>query len=87
MTTIKASQIKTGGIQSLDTELARDGVVAVTVRGSVAYFVMSPAHYDDLAADELAMAVRETEADYAAGRYTTDIKKHLAAVAKSCRSR
>ena len=45
-----------------------DGEALITVRGKERYVVMTMAKYNDLREAELVQAVRETRADYEAGR-------------------
>ena len=68
MSTIAAAEIKKHGVSALAPALEADGEALITVRGQERYVVMTVAKYNDLHEAELAQAVRETRANYEAGR-------------------
>ncbi len=68
MSAIAAAEIKKHGVSALVPALEADGEALITVRGKERYVVMTMAKYNDLREAELVQAVRETRADYEAGR-------------------
>ena len=78
MNTITAGDIKRRGISALNETLESQGEAVITVRGKERYVVMTMASYNSLHEAELAQAVRETRADYKAGRITDrSVKGHI----------
>jgi PHD/YefM family antitoxin component YafN of YafNO toxin-antitoxin module len=68
MSSIAAAEIKKHGVSALTPALEADGEALITVRGRERYVVMTVEKYNTLHEAELAQAVRETRADYEAGR-------------------
>jgi PHD/YefM family antitoxin component YafN of YafNO toxin-antitoxin module len=68
MSTVSAAEIKKHGVSILSPVLIREGEALITVRGKATYVVMTMEKYNELRESELAQAVRETRADYEAGR-------------------
>jgi len=78
MSTISAAELKRRGVSALAPVLRQDGEAVITVHGKGRYVVMTVAKYDTLRELELSEAVRESRADYAAGRIAdTTVKGHL----------
>jgi len=72
MGTVTANDLKTRGISVLEEGLKHDAEVRISVRGQDRYVVMDIEQYNRLRELELAAAVAEARADYAAGRYNTE---------------
>ncbi len=72
MSTVTANELKTRGISAVEEGLEQDEEVLISVRGQGRYVVMDIEKYNRLRELELAAAVAEARADYAAGRYTTE---------------
>jgi len=68
MGSVAAAEIKKHGVSALAPALEADGEAIITVRGRERYVVMTIQKYNNLHEAELAQAVRETRADYEAGR-------------------
>jgi PHD/YefM family antitoxin component YafN of YafNO toxin-antitoxin module len=68
MSTVSAAEIKQHGVSRLAPALEADGEAIITVRGKERYVVMTMDKYNGLRESELVQAVRETRADYKAGR-------------------
>lgn len=78
MSTLSAAEFKRRGVSALIPALSQDGEAIITVHGKSRYVVMTLEKYDSLRESELAQAVRETRADYKAGRIAdTTIKGHI----------
>jgi len=68
---ISANDLKTRGVGAIAEALQQQSEVAVSVRGELRYVVMKAAHYQRLRDYELEVALSETRADLAAGRFET----------------
>lgn len=78
MTTLTANELKTRGVSAVEEALQQSEELMISVRGQSRYVIMDIEKYNRLRELELAAAVAETKADYAAGRYSTEtIAKHL----------
>ena len=78
MSTITAAELKRRGVSALDPLLNDANEAIITVRGKRQYVVMKTSAYDRLREAELDHALREAQADYAAGRIKDrSIRKHL----------
>jgi hypothetical protein len=78
MTTLTANELKTRGVSAVEEALQQSEELMISVRGQSRYVIMDIEKYNRLRELELAAAVAETKADYAAGRYTTEtIAEHL----------
>ena len=78
MSTVAAVELKRRGVSALVPALAEDDEAIITVRGKSRYVVMRIEAYARLREAELEHAVRETRADYAAGRIADEsIEAHL----------
>lgn len=78
MSTVAAVELKRRGVSALEPVLAEEEEAIITVRGKSRYVVMKMETYCRLREAELDQAVRETRADYAAGRITDDsVESHL----------
>ncbi len=78
MNTLTANELKTRGISAVEDRLKHDNEVVISVRGEQRYVVMGIEQYNHLRELELATAVAEAKADYAAGRYTTEtVAEHM----------
>ena len=78
MSIITANEFKTQGVSLLEEHLARDPEVIISVRGKEKYVVMDMETYNQLREYELAAAVQEAKADYAAGRVVVEtVMEHM----------
>ncbi len=78
MSTIIAGEIKRRGVSAFADALKDDDEAIVTVRGQSRYVVMTMEKYNRLRESELAHAVRETRADYEAGRISDrSVEDHM----------
>ena len=78
MSMIAAAELKRRGIAALAPALEQDGEAVITVRGKGRYVVVTMEAYNRLRHAELDQAVRETRADYEAGRISdTTVAGHL----------
>lgn len=68
MSAIIAGDIKKRGVSAFATALEEDDEAVITVHGKSRYVVMTMQKYNELREAELVQAVRETRADYEAGR-------------------
>lgn len=68
MSTITAAELKKRGVSALPEVMDDSGEAVITVRGRETYVVMTLEKYSGLRESELTQAVRETRADYLAGR-------------------
>lgn len=78
MSTVAAVELKRRGVAALTTALVDADEAIITMRGKGQYVVMKMATYAKLREAELAQAVHEARADYAAGRIADNsVKAHL----------
>jgi predicted transcriptional regulator len=85
MSHISANDLKTKGIAAIEAALAETPEAIVSVRGKDRFVVMDIAHYHYLRECELDAAIAETQADLAAGRFTTEsVAEHLAWLDQEC---
>ena len=84
MTTITANELKTRGLSALDSILAEQQEVIVSVRGKNRYVIMGMPSYNRLRECELEAALAECRADLKEGRvHKDDIAAHLKRIARS----
>jgi PHD/YefM family antitoxin component YafN of YafNO toxin-antitoxin module len=67
--TITAQELKTRGSQILEEKTKKDKEAFITVRGEKSYVVLTISKYNYLRDCELEAALKESEADLAAGRF------------------
>lgn len=78
MNTITANQLKTKGVSIIESELANENELVITVRGKEKYVVMSMDQYNYLRECELDAALHEARADHQNGRFVTEsVEKHI----------
>lgn len=78
MTTLTANELKTRGVSAVEEALQQSEELMISVRGQSRYVIMDIEKYNHLRELELAAAVAEAKADYAAGRYSTEtVAEHL----------
>lgn len=78
MNTLTANDLKTRGVSAVEEGLQHNEELMISVRGQSRYVIMPIEKYNRLRELELAAAVAEARADYAAGRYTTEtVDEHL----------
>ena len=76
--TITAQELKTKGASFLSEKTKKNEETFITVRGEKGFVVLTIKHYNYLRECELEAAVKESEADLAAGRFNIkSIKAHL----------
>ena len=66
---ITAQELKTRGSQILEEKTKKDKEAFITVRGETSYVVLTMSKYHYLCDCELEAALKESEADIAAGRF------------------
>ncbi len=72
MSTLTANDLKTGGIAAIESALATQPEVTISVRGKDRFVVMDVAHYHYLRECELDAALAQGQADLAAGRFSVE---------------
>jgi hypothetical protein len=72
MSTLTANDLKTGGIAAIESALALQPEVTISVRGKERFVVMDLNHYHYLRECELDAALAQSQADLAAGRAVTE---------------
>jgi PHD/YefM family antitoxin component YafN of YafNO toxin-antitoxin module len=78
MSTVIAGEIKKRGVSAFAAALKDDDEAVITVRGQSRYVVMTMDKYNQLRESELTNAVRETRADYNAGRISDrSVEDHM----------
>lgn len=78
MSTLTANELKTRGVSAVEEGLQQGEELVISVRGQNRYVVMDIEKYNRLRELELATAIAEAKADYAAGRYTTEtVAEHM----------
>ena len=83
MNTITANQLKTKGVSVIESSLANENELVITVRGKEKYVVMDMQQYNYLRECELDAALHEARADYKNGKFVTEsIEKHIQRVTK-----
>jgi len=79
--TVTANDLKTSGVSILEPIVGQGLEAVITVRGKRTYVVLSNEEYGRLRECELAMALTDSRADLAAGRYHEDsVEKHLSRI-------
>ncbi|MBI4618550.1 MAG: type II toxin-antitoxin system Phd/YefM family antitoxin [Desulfobacterales bacterium] len=83
MNIITANQLKTKGVSVIESKLADENELVITVRGKEKYVVMDMQQYNYLRECELDAALHETRADYQNGKFVTEsVEKHIQRVTK-----
>lgn len=78
MNRLTANELKTRGVSAVEEGLKHDDELVISVRGQDRFVVMEIERYNHLRELELAIAVAEAKADYAAGRYITEtVAEHM----------
>lgn len=78
MNTLTANDLKTRGVSAVEEGLRNSEELLISVRGQDRYVVMDIEKYNRLRELELAAAVAEAKADYAASRYHTEsVEEHV----------
>ena len=79
MANITANDLKTRGVGAIESALAEDTEVFVSVRGRPRFVILDVEEWQKLRERELEAAVAEARADYAAGKFTrSSAEEHLA---------
>ena len=71
MNTLTATDLNTKGINAIETALANQSEISISVEGVPKFVVISAEHYNYLRECELTAAIAETKADIEAGRFVT----------------
>ena len=80
---VTANQLKIKGISAIESNLALDHELVITVRGKEKFVVMDMQHYNYLRECELDAVLHETKADYRAGKFVTEsVEQHIQRVTK-----
>jgi hypothetical protein len=72
MTPLTANDLKTRGVAAIESLLATQPEVMISVRGKDRFVVMNVAHYHYLRECELDAALARSQADIVAGRYVVE---------------
>ena len=72
MTQLTANDIKVRGVSAIETALANQTEVTISVRGKQRYVVMEMSHYQYLRECELEAALVQSQADRAEGRFVQE---------------
>ena len=76
--TITANDLKVKGVTLIDSVVEENESAIITVHGKEKYVVLKIADYNRMRELELEEAIRQSEADIAAGRFHTDgVDAHL----------
>ncbi len=82
MEALTANDLKVRGVAAIETALARQPEVSISVRGKERYVVMDVAHYHYLRECELEAALAQSRADVASGRSVQEsAEAHVARLA------
>ncbi|NJO15944.1 MAG: type II toxin-antitoxin system Phd/YefM family antitoxin [Thioploca sp.] len=83
MNIITANQLKTKGVSIIESKLANENELVITVRGKEKYVVMDMQQYHYLRECELDVALQETRADYQNGKFITEgVEEHIKRITK-----
>lgn len=72
MSQLTANDLKTRGVAAIESLLATQPEVMISVRGQERFVVMDVAHYHYLRECELDAALAQSQADVAAGRFVVE---------------
>ena len=72
MSQLTANDLKTRGVAAIESLLATQPEVMISVRGKERFVVMDVAHYHYLRECELDAALAQSQADVAAGRFVVE---------------
>lgn len=72
MSSITANELKTKGVSAIESLLEKQSEAIVSVRGKERFVVMDIAQYHYLRECELEVALAQSRADQAAGRFVHD---------------
>ena len=80
--TISANDLKVKGVTLIDSVVEENQSAIITVRGVEKYVILKMSDYNKIREMELDLAIQQTKADIAAGRFHADgIEKHMKRVA------
>ena len=78
MNTITANQLKTKGVSAIQSKLAENHEVVITVRGKEKFIVMDMKHYNYLRECELDAALHQVKTDYEDGNFIKEtVEDHI----------
>ncbi|MDY6992428.1 MAG: type II toxin-antitoxin system Phd/YefM family antitoxin, partial [Pseudomonadota bacterium] len=78
MSIITANELKTKGVSIIESKLADENELVITVRGKEKYVVMDMQQYNYLRECELDVALQATRADYQNGKFITEsVEEHI----------
>lgn len=81
MTQLTANDIKVRGVSAIETALASQPEVTISVRGKQRYVVMEMSHYQYLRECELEAALVQSQSDRAEGRFVQEsAQAHMARI-------
>ena len=81
MNTLNATDLNRKGINAIESALANQSEISISVEGVPKFVVISAEHYNYLRECELTAAIAETKADIEAGRFVTcSPEEHLARI-------
>ena len=77
-----ANDLKVKGVTLIDSVVEENQSAIITVRGVEKYVILKMSDYNKILEMELDLAIQQTKADIAAGRFHTDgIEEHMKLVA------
>jgi PHD/YefM family antitoxin component YafN of YafNO toxin-antitoxin module len=83
MNIITANQLKTKGVSIIESKLADENELVITVRGKEKYVVMDMQQYNYLRECELDVALQEARADYQNSKFITEsVEEHIKRITK-----
>ena len=83
MNIITANQLKTKGVSIIESKLADENELVITVHGKEKYVVMDMQQYHYLRECELDVALQETRADYQNSKFITEsVEEHIKRITK-----
>jgi PHD/YefM family antitoxin component YafN of YafNO toxin-antitoxin module len=86
MNTISANELKTKGVASIESALAKSAEAIISVRGQERYVVMNLDEYNRLRVCELESALYETRQQFEAGAFVEEsVDEHIARIRTSAR--
>lgn len=81
MNTLSANYLNTKGVSAIESALANQSEIAISVEGQPKFVVISAEHYNYLRECELTAAIAETKEDIEEGRFVTcSPEEHLARI-------
>jgi PHD/YefM family antitoxin component YafN of YafNO toxin-antitoxin module len=86
MNMISANELKTKGVASIESALAKSAEAIISVRGQERYVVMNLDEYNRLRVCKLESALYETRQQIAAGAFVEEsVDEHIARIRKTAK--